>query len=77
MRVVLALPIEPYVLHKSIQKYFFVMLFGLWLCPHVHAQNIDVSVGLLEIRVLQHFEQFHLVVHIKRQCPVVHASGSG
>ena len=27
-------------------------------------------VGLLEIWVLQHFEQFPLVVHIKHQCPV-------
>ena len=28
------------------------------------------EVGLLEIGVLQHFEQIYLVVHIKRQCPV-------
>ena len=35
--------------------------------PNEIAQN---AVEPIFLASLQHFEQFHLVVHIKRQCPV-------
>ena len=51
----------------------------LTLCEYNRTKNVQtavepfflVCVGLLEIGILQHFGQFYLVVHIKRQCPVV------
>ena len=39
------------------------------------ARNMgSTALGLLEIWILQHFEQFHWVVQIKRQCPVIRPS---
>ena len=40
-------------------------------CCRTHFSSLLNEVGLLEIGILQHFEQFYLVVHIKRQCHVL------